>query len=364
MDGFLGLFGMGIDAWNQNRANEENYQNAMALNDRQFNQQMQLMRLQNQATRELYSDLYSPAAKRKQLEDAGLSIGLMYGGNAGGQSSTQGAGGNAPHTNMPAMQPLTSQLGLQLAEIRKLNAETQNIEADTKNKGTEGEKKELEVNTFMENFRNEMEKIKSEITKNLSSAQKDNADAYLTGLMAEYQLIINQYEPQLKELQIEFESGQIDLNAAITRLKEQEKKTQIALEENYKANAEKSRAEAHKTYKEASWVDALSRASIEESKANTAYLYAKEAVAMAEKTIMEEMHELTKQEKEEAINLLREQVTQERFETSKMEFSYHYDNVLKAVETIAKWRTAGARQKNANGNLLGVLISLLKYIPK
>ena len=45
-------------------------------------------------TRALFTDLYSPEAKVKQLKKAGLSVGLMYGqGGASGTSSTQGAQG-------------------------------------------------------------------------------------------------------------------------------------------------------------------------------------------------------------------------------------------------------------------------------
>ena len=42
-------------------------------------------------TRALFTDLYSPEAKVKQLKDAGLSVGMMYGqGGAGGTSSPVG----------------------------------------------------------------------------------------------------------------------------------------------------------------------------------------------------------------------------------------------------------------------------------
>lgn len=365
LDGVFGLIGAGVDAWSQYEANEQNWENTIALNNIQYQQQQQLMRAQNQATRELYADLYSPAAKRKQLEDAGLSVGLMYGGGGmGGSVSTSGAGGNAPHTATPAVQPLTSQLGLQLAEIRKLNAETENTKQDTENKGVDQEKKELEVKTFMQNFEKRMEEIASNITKNYSQAQKDDANTFLLEQQGIYQEIVNQYEPQLKEIQIKYESGLISLNQSIQSLREQEKQTQIALEKKYEAEASKSRAIAHKTYKEAKWVDALAQASIEESRATTAYTYAREALTMTEKFINEEMHELSKDEKEELINMLREQVTQEKFKTDKQEFTYHFDNVCKAMDTISNWRTAGAREKNAFGNLMKSLSVLLKVAPK
>ncbi len=80
-------------------------------------------------TRQLFSDLYSPQAQVGQLQDAGLSAGLMYakGGVGGsGQAGAQAA-------------PATNQLGnvFDLMQAKLMDAQIKNIEADTAKKGEE-----------------------------------------------------------------------------------------------------------------------------------------------------------------------------------------------------------------------------------
>lgn len=107
-------------------------------------------------TRALYSSLYSPEAKVKQLKNAGLSVGLMYGqGGAGGTTSTAGAMGQGAG-GQQAKQPLgilqSAELGLMAAQAKKLNAEADNLKGDT-------EKKEKETLKLAE----EITKIKQEV---------------------------------------------------------------------------------------------------------------------------------------------------------------------------------------------------------
>ena len=91
----------------------------------------------DERTRALYTDLYSPAAKVKQLKEAGLSVGLMYGqGGASGTSSTsgaQGAGGGNQHGS-PANILQGLQLGLMNSQIKALEAGAKKDDADAKNK--------------------------------------------------------------------------------------------------------------------------------------------------------------------------------------------------------------------------------------
>ena len=64
-------------------------------------------------TRALFTDLYSPEAKVKQLKEAGLSVGMMYGqGRASGTSSTQGAQGAGAGNQQAAQVNLSKQLEL------------------------------------------------------------------------------------------------------------------------------------------------------------------------------------------------------------------------------------------------------------
>lgn len=91
-------------------------------------------------------------AQRAEMEDAGLSVGLMY-GNGGGQAAST-AGGDATQPNAPKTNPVEvalqqQSLGLQLKQIeaqnRLANAEaTKTIAEANKIAGVETEGKELE----------------------------------------------------------------------------------------------------------------------------------------------------------------------------------------------------------------------------
>lgn len=114
--------GMGVNAWQQqqnvemqNRINQQNAALQQDINTQNIEHQQQTLQQQQQFSREaaaqsdaytrgLYRDLYSPQAKVKQLKQAGLSVGLMYGqGGTGGTSSTPG-----PMAATPAIQPAIS----------------------------------------------------------------------------------------------------------------------------------------------------------------------------------------------------------------------------------------------------------------
>ena len=83
----LGTIAQGVGAGVNTIINEE-----MALSNYKYGEKA--ANESDRRTRELYTDLYSPAAKVKQLKEAGLSVGLMYGnGGASGTSSTSGAMG-------------------------------------------------------------------------------------------------------------------------------------------------------------------------------------------------------------------------------------------------------------------------------
>ena len=106
-------------------------------------------------TKALYSELYSPEAKVKQLKEAGLSVGLMYGqGGAGGTSSTagaqgQGAGGQQGKQPIGILQG--AELGLMAAQAKKLEAEADNLNQDTKVKEKQQQKLAEEVTEIKAN---------------------------------------------------------------------------------------------------------------------------------------------------------------------------------------------------------------------
>lgn len=114
---------------------------------RQVAQQRRLQKLQMQGQREMgifnreqamkmWEDT-NYAAQRKQMEKAGLNVGLMY-GSAGAGGTTQGAGaGNVTGGNAPVGGGEVG-MGIQLALLK---AQKDNIEADTELKKTDATKK-------------------------------------------------------------------------------------------------------------------------------------------------------------------------------------------------------------------------------
>lgn len=81
-------------------------------------------------TRALYHDLYGIAAQKEQMEQAGLSTGLMYAkGNVGGSGQ---AGAQAAPANAQFVQAFDlANLKMMEAQIEKTKAETRNTDANT-----------------------------------------------------------------------------------------------------------------------------------------------------------------------------------------------------------------------------------------
>lgn len=161
--------------------------------------QEHLMRLQQQlnieGTTQLYNELYSPAAKRKQLEDAGLSVGLMYGGSgAGGQSST------TPGVTAQAVQQLHTGGILQQA---RMAAEIANINADTDKK--ESEAGLIDANTYWQQQKNNYsdEWINAQIREFNGNASESESEALLNKQKEYAAKIANEIQEKTKGNQIE-----------------------------------------------------------------------------------------------------------------------------------------------------------------
>lgn len=91
--GILGLLGSIAGTWISNTQNQQINQQQQKHNIQVLQSQQQFAREEaeaaDQRTRNLYYDLQSPEAIRKQLEQAGLSVGMMYGqGGLGGHMSS------------------------------------------------------------------------------------------------------------------------------------------------------------------------------------------------------------------------------------------------------------------------------------
>ena len=139
VQGIFGLIGTGIQAGFQSKENALNRQHQREMLGMQQMYNEQAAENADERTRALYNDLYSPEAKARQLRQAGLSIGLMYGqGGAGGTTSTAGAQA-APASQQAQNQKsplenanlglLMSQIALNTSQAEKNEAEVDNLNA-------------------------------------------------------------------------------------------------------------------------------------------------------------------------------------------------------------------------------------------
>lgn len=217
--------GMGVNLWQQHEANEQNVQMQENINQQNAelqqsinnqNIQHQQLTLEEQQefsrqaaaqsdayTRGLYNDLYSPQAKVKQLRQAGLSVGLMYGqGGTGGTSSTSGAQAatpsiqpamtQAPRMNAPVINPalmnvtdLLKSLGEIPAnkktekEIEVLDKQIDKIEAETNTQilsqaGIEldNKNKELDIKLKQGNLENSFKMLEEQLNQVKANNEK------------------------------------------------------------------------------------------------------------------------------------------------------------------------------------------------
>lgn len=145
------------------------YQNELALNlfedtsNISFGLNEKAAQNADKRTRALYNDLYSPEAKVKQLKEAGLNVGLMYGGGgAGGTSSSSGAQGGASGQASMAqiaqfnreMKLENMQLAMMGAQIENIKAQTKNTEAKTDTETGANKRGELELENFAQDLQN------------------------------------------------------------------------------------------------------------------------------------------------------------------------------------------------------------------
>lgn len=143
---------------------------------RQFNRQKELMEIQqknqmalNQQGADLSYEQWQKTgyeAQRKQIEEAGLNVGLMYGqSGGGGQTANTGSGGGAVGGNAPYEEFIgieATQAMAQMASIELMKAQAKKAEAEANNiAGVENEN--IKANTALTNMELENKKIENEI---------------------------------------------------------------------------------------------------------------------------------------------------------------------------------------------------------
>lgn len=189
----------------------------------------------------MYNAIYSPEARVKQLQDAGLSVGLMYGnGGAGGTGELRGPqGGGAGGQRMQVMAPmegaqlalLGSQIKLNEAQANKSNAEAEST------RGEEGTIGAAQVQNYMADTDNKR------ALRQLTEANEALARAQARAQEINNNMSEDAYDFKLQQIEYEMLTQAEELQNLIlsNAIKGASKEAQI---EQYWANLEKTYAEA------------------------------------------------------------------------------------------------------------------------
>lgn len=160
------IFGVIMSAASMAATAHANKQNEDLAKEMQENQQQfnaEQASLANEQQRQNYWDMYSPESKTQQLRDAGLSVGLMYGGGGVPGSGAGGYQAQSSAPSVPMMNPLiqSGQMG-EMMNMLKTITESKKTTEETKNLETEREKMNAEMNKIY----SDIERNNSEIDLN------------------------------------------------------------------------------------------------------------------------------------------------------------------------------------------------------
>lgn len=212
--GALGLFSGG-----GGKSEAEKQREQRAAEERSWGYTKQGMGLQYQLNEQAADNMYKRnmqmwdetnyEAQRKHIEDANLSVGLMYGNGGGMAAST--AGGQQQGVSGPSHDPVSAALqkealGLQFEQIRSQNmlnysqAAKNNAEAE---KISGADTKEAESRIELNDMNKQL--INSEIEINAAN---------ITKLVAEGQIAMQQYNQELINTEISNETKEIKIKQA------------------------------------------------------------------------------------------------------------------------------------------------------
>lgn len=202
MGAFLALMGAilgavisaATSATNVQQTNDANAQLAKENREDQQAYNTQAAANANAESRRQYWDLYSPQAKVNQLKQAGLSVGLMYGGGGiGGSGGTAAQAAPATQT-APVMQPWQMTINPMSEAIAALN-ETKQTESNVKKQSAESEG----IMSLIQKQNQEIEQSKAQVK--LIEAQTGGQEVTNTILAS---------EKAIKDLQVKYEEATID----------------------------------------------------------------------------------------------------------------------------------------------------------
>lgn len=166
--------------------------------------------LANQRALENYWSTQSPKARLEQINEAGLSPGLMYGGNAAGGGVNMTSQAATPNANLPIMQNPLAGIGDVFENIKKLK-ESENIGEDT------------------QKIKSEIDKIKSEIEVNNATIEQIATENNLTEVLTANSKI----DGIMKQIEVEIAEGtkQNRIEIVATQLKNMKNEGEKLLKE-------------------------------------------------------------------------------------------------------------------------------------
>lgn len=155
------------------------------------------------------------SAKRKQMEDAGLSVGLMYGGGGGGGAtmpSSAGVAGVSGNTSDGGV--ARTGMGMQMAaQMALMNAQKENIEADTENKKAGAGKTTIETTGVAAD--NRMKEVGAKVAEATEDEQKYKIQG--ESKSASVKGVIDEMMQKTVMKRIESEAIGVDLDNALIR---------------------------------------------------------------------------------------------------------------------------------------------------
>ena len=324
----VAAIGTGVNLWQQHAANQQNVQMQQDINQQnaQLQENINQQNIQNQQrtlqqqqqfsreaaaqsdayTRGLYRDLYSPQAKVKQLKQAGLSVGLMYGqGGMGGTSSTTGAMATTPSIQPPIAQapmmnaPVINPALMNVTDLLKALAD---IPANIKTE------KEIEV----------MDKQKNLIDKQISQIEAETNTTILSQAGIKLDNDIKELDKKLKEGSLE-KSFKI-LDQQIQQIKITNEKTEEEIKGLKIDNDNKQEMyDLSKKQAAQSIAESISKISL-----NNANKILAEAKTITEEKVREEIEARCN------ILILQAEEIQQRIEKGEIELKYY--DILKEAE--------------------------------
>lgn len=176
----------------QAHANKENKENQQQLLNQQQQFATESAAEANRVSEEQYMTLYSPIARVRQIKEAGLSPGLIYGGTGVGGSGGTTAQAATPSPTSATINPLlqSGQMNNVMNALKTLT-EAKNTAEDTKNK--------VQTRTMV---KAEIDKIYMDIKETEANTKKIQEETKTEVITQNFQILQN----KLAELDVKFQN--------------------------------------------------------------------------------------------------------------------------------------------------------------